>query len=256
MGQCRTIYEICSEIAKRMGVEQEFTEGRSHNQWVEHLYYQCRKVRTDLPETYGVAVRKGIFKWKRMVRTKNRFELFRENPNESPLDTPSGKIEIFSKRLWDIARKWKLPEGDMISALPEYHETWGMPSDIRARKYPLQLIGHHCKQRTHSSYGNNPWLQETILQSLWINPLDAEPRNIAHGDIVRVYNQIGQTVVHTKITPRIMPGVLSLPQGAWYTPDEKGIDKNGSINILTSQRPSPLAKGNPQHTNLVDVEKV
>jgi anaerobic selenocysteine-containing dehydrogenase len=53
-----------------------------------------------------------------------------------------------------------------------------------------------------------------------------------------------------------MPGVMSLPQGAWYTPDENGIDKNGCINILTSQRPSPLAKGNPQHTNLVEVEKV
>ncbi|EPW1812943.1 hypothetical protein, partial [Klebsiella pneumoniae] len=25
---------------------------------------------------------------------------------------------------------------------------------------------------------------------------------------------------------------------------------------LTTHRPSPLAKGNPQHTNLVDIEKV
>jgi len=73
---------------------------------------------------------------------------------------------------------------------------------------------------------------------------------------VRIFNQIGLTEVHAKVTPRIMPGVLSLPQGAWYTPDEKGFDKNGCINILTSQRPSPLAKGNPQHTNLVEVQRV
>ena len=144
----------------------------------------------------------------------------------------------------------------MISALPEYHETWGMPSDAGSREYPLQLVGHHYKQRTHSSYGNNPWLKEAAPQCLWINPLDAEPRGIAHGDVVRVHNQIGRTEVRAKVTPRIMPGVLSLPQGAWYTPDESGLDKNGCINILTSQRPSPLAKGNPQHTNLVEVEKV
>ena len=66
-------------------------------------------------------------------------------------------------------------------------------------------------------------------QCLWINPLDAGPRGITHGDVVRIYNQIGQTEVPAKVTPRIMPGVLSLPQGAWYTPDENGIDKNGCI---------------------------
>jgi len=256
MGECRTLYDICSGIARRMGVEQEFTEGRSHDQWVEYMYHQCRRVQPDLPESYQEAVRTGVFKWSRGGRPKVGLRSFRENPDESPLNTPSGKIEVFSKRLWELARLWKLPEGDVISAVAEYHETWGMPSDAGSREYPLQLVGHHYKQRTHSSYGNNPWLQEAAPQSLWINPLDAEPRGIAHGDVVRVYNQIGRTEVRAKVTPRIMPGVLSLPQGAWYTPDENGLDKNGCINILTSQRPSPLAKGNPQHTNLVEVEKV
>jgi len=100
------------------------------------------------------------------------------------------------------------------------------------------------------------WLQEVAPHSLWINPIDAEARGIAHGDRVRVFNEIGQTEAKAKVTPRIMPGVLSLPQGAWYGPDKSGIDRNGCINTLTSQRPSPLAKGNPQHTNLVQVEKV
>jgi len=256
MGECRALYDICSGIARRMGIEQEFTEGRSHDQWVEYMYHQCRGIQPDLPENYQEAVRAGVFKWSRGARPKIGLQSFRANPDESPLRTPSGKIEVFSKRLWELARSWELPQGDVISALPEYHETWGMPSDAGSREYPLQLVGHHYKQRTHSSYGNNPWLKEAAPQCLWINPLDAEPRGIAHGDVVRVHNQIGRTEVRAKVTPRIMPGVLSLPQGAWYTPDESGLDKNGCINILTSQRPSPLAKGNPQHTNLVEVEKV
>jgi anaerobic selenocysteine-containing dehydrogenase len=33
------------------------------------------------------------------------------------------------------------------------------------------------------------------------------------------------------------------------------VDQNGCINVLTSQRPSPVAKGNPQHSNLVQAEK-
>ena len=256
LGECRTLYDICTGVARRMGIEERFTEGRTHDQWVEHMYHQCRKLCPELPASYADAVHTGLFKWNRGARPSIGLRAFRENPDRSPLNTPSGKIEIFSKQLWDLGRSWKLPEGDVISALPEYHATWGMPADISPREYPLQLVGHHYKQRTHSSYGNNPWLQEVAPQSLWINSLDAAPRGIAHGDSVRVFNQIGQTVVPAKVTPRIMPGVLSLPQGAWYQPDAQGIDQGGCINTLTSQRPSPLAKGNPQHTNLVEVEKV
>jgi len=256
IGESRTLYDICAGVARRMGVEQAFTEGRSHDQWVEYMYHQCRRFQPDLPDNYQQAVRTGLFKWRRGDRPRVGLEAFRQNPAKSPLRTPSGKIEVFSRRLWELARSWKLPAGDVISALPEYHATWGMPGDTDSGKFPLQLVGHHYKQRTHSSYGNNPWLLEAAPQCLWINPLDAEPRGIAHGDVVRIYNPIGQTEVRAKVTPRIMPGVLSLPQGAWYTPDENGIDKNGCINILTSQRPSPLAKGNPQHTNLVEVMKV
>jgi anaerobic dimethyl sulfoxide reductase subunit A len=256
LGECRTPYDICAGIARRMNVEQQFTEGRTHDQWVEYMYHRCRTVRPDLPEKFEDAVKIGLFKWSRAGGPRIGLKAFREDPERSPLPTPSGRIEIFSRRLWDLARTWELPDGDVISALPEYHATWGMPSDPDVRRYPLQLVGHHHKQRTHSSYANNPWLQEVAPHWLWINPLDAQTRNIRHGDRVKVYNCIGRTVIQAKVTPRIMPGVVSLPQGAWYTPDENGIDRNGSINVLTNQRPSPLSKGNPQHTNLVEVEKV
>jgi anaerobic selenocysteine-containing dehydrogenase len=117
-------------------------------------------------------------------------------------------------------------------------------------------VGHHYKQRTHSSYGNNPWLEEAAPQMVWMNPLDAADRDIRHGDRVRIFNRFGETRVRAKVTPRIMPGVLSLPQGAWHRVDKDGVDQNGCINVLTRQRPSPVAKGNPQHSNLVQVEKI
>jgi anaerobic dimethyl sulfoxide reductase subunit A len=58
-----------------------------------------------------------------------------------------------------------------------------------------------------------------------------------------------------KVTERIMEGVVAMPQGAWYRPDNKGVDRGGCINTLTKYHPTPLAKGNPQHTNLVQVER-
>lgn len=91
---------------------------------------------------------------------------------------------------------------------------------------------------------------------MWINPLDAGQRGIKNGDMIRIFNDRGEVHIAAKVTPRMMPGVVALGEGAWYSPDSKKIDRAGSINVLTSQRPSPLAKGNPSHTNLVQVAKV
>jgi anaerobic dimethyl sulfoxide reductase subunit A len=255
LGECRTLFDICAQVAQRMGVAEEFTEGRNHDQWVEHMYHQCRKVKPELPEDYRNAVETGLFKWARSGEPRVGLKKFRDDPVRHPLNTPSGKIEIFSPRLWDMAQTWQLPEGDLITALPEYHPTWGDPNVSQAPPYPLQCVGHHYKQRTHSSYGNNPWLEEVAPQMVWMNPLDARQRGIRHGDRVRIFNPFGQTLVRAKVTPRIMPGVLSLPQGAWHHAGTDGVDQNGCINVLTNQRPSPVAKGNPQHTNLVQAEK-
>ena len=145
----------------------------------------------------------------------------------------------------------------MITALPQYVATWESSEDRETRKtYPLQLIGHHTKGRTHSSYHNVDLLRQVDTHAVWINPVDAAPRGIKNGDMVRVLSKRGEVRVLAKVTPRIMPGVSSLPQGAWYEPDKNGVDLGANINTLTSQRPSPLAKGNPQHTNLVEIKKV
>jgi anaerobic dimethyl sulfoxide reductase subunit A len=53
-----------------------------------------------------------------------------------------------------------------------------------------------------------------------------------------------------------MPGVVDIPQGAWWQPDEKGVDRGGSVNTLTSERWTPLAFGNAQHTIMADVARV
>jgi anaerobic dimethyl sulfoxide reductase subunit A len=71
-----------------------------------------------------------------------------------------------------------------------------------------------------------------------------------------VWNDRGKIHVPAQVTLRIIRGAAALSQGAWYTPDASGIDIAGSINILTAQRPTPLARGNPQHTNLVEVKPI
>jgi len=253
--ECRPIYEMCTEIAKRMGVEEEFTEGRTHDEWLEWVVEQTRERNPDFPD-YETFRQMGIYKITNQNASSSvAFTDFREDPEENPLSTPSGKIEIFSKALHDISQTWELPEGDILTGVPTYVQTWEGYGASLSEKYPLQMIGHHFKARTHSSYANVEWLRTATPQEVWMNPLDAQERGLELGDMVYVYNDRGRIKLPVKVTPRIMPGVVSVPQGAWYNPNADGVDEGGCVNTLTKLHPSPLAKANPQHTNLVQVEK-
>jgi anaerobic dimethyl sulfoxide reductase subunit A len=121
--------------------------------------------------------------------------------------------------------------------------------------YPLQAIGHHSLARVHSTHANNDWLQEAFPQRIFINPLDAGARGIHDGDLVRAWNERGAMVIQARLTPRILPGVVDIPQGAWWDPDRQGVDHGGNINVLTSQRWTPLAFSSTQHTIMVEVER-
>ncbi|TNG90428.1 dimethyl sulfoxide reductase subunit A [Pasteurellaceae bacterium USgator11] len=255
----RPIYQVLCDIAKRLGEEvyDKFNEGRTQEQWLQHLYAEMRAMDAELP-TYDALKAMGIFKKKDPKGHLVAYKDFRDDPEANPLSTPSGKIEIYSARLAEIAASWDLKEDEVIAPLPIYHP--GFYSHIEAQngQFPLQLVGFHYKSRTHSSYGNIDVLESACPQEVWINPLDAKSRNIQSGDLVRIFNEMGETRIEAKVTPRIMPGVLGMGQGAWHRANIWGdkIDHNGSINVLTTQRPSPLAKGNPQHSNLVQIEKV
>jgi anaerobic dimethyl sulfoxide reductase subunit A len=73
--------------------------------------------------------------------------------------------------------------------------------------------------------------------------------------MVRVFNDRGETRTPVSVTERIMPGVAVLPTGTWYDPDESGIDRAGSANVLTRDEPSP-AGSFAYNTLLVEIEKL
>ncbi|KMV31559.1 dimethyl sulfoxide reductase [Photobacterium swingsii] len=253
--ESRGIYQICADLAERLGVGEAFTEGRDQEGWLRHLYAETLKLDPTLPD-FETVRQQGIVKRSDPNGHYVAYQAFREDPINNPLNTPSGKVEIYSEALADIAAEWELPEGDVIHPLPIYVSTsegWDSP---KRAEFPLQLTGFHYKARCHSTYGNVDILKQAAQQEMWINPLDAEQRGIKNGDRIRIFNDRGEVRINAKVTPRMMPGVVALGEGAWYAPDGQKVDHNGSINVLTSQKPSPLAKGNPQHTNLVEVQLV
>ena len=82
---------------------------------------------------------------------------------------------------------------------------------------------------------------------------DAAARGIADGQRVRVFNDRGATVLPAKVTDRIAPGVVSIREGAWFTPDERGDDGKGCANVLTDDRSAPCG-ATTYNTCLVQVE--
>ncbi len=270
--ECKDIYWICTEMSKRLGTEQAFTEGKTREDWLRATIDATRAETPGLP-SYDDWKQMGIFRTD--MGPKVALEDFRSDPESNALDTPSGKIEIYSDRLAKLATTWRLDAfrpaqlGDVIEPLPAYTETWEGPLEARnSSDYPFQVIGHHYKARTHSSYGNVDWLKEAHRQQAWINSSDAQHRDIADGDQVFVYNDRGTIKLEAKVTERIMPGVISVPQGAWYSPKpasevkppaaanpDHPVDTAGSVNTLTSLHPSPLAKGNAVHTTIANVVK-
>ena len=235
-----------------LGVGQTFTEGDARRVAAirvaarEKASPACRASRSLPGWAYAASRTHRITRWSRWrvsVRT-------RRTGGRHPL----GKIEIFSKKLWDLNRTWQLPKGEQIAALPAWYDYPEGVTDPLIHKYPLQAIGHHYKGRTHSTYGNVAWLQEAAPQVVWINPSDAALRGIANDDTVHVFNDRGRIKITARVTERIAPGVVSVPEGAWYMPGAQNVDTGGCVNTLTSQHPTPLAKGNGQHTILVQVE--
>ena len=239
VGECKTHFQIAHDLAEHMGFADfgDKTEDELLREMVDGTeisdYEEFKKrgiYHLEFDEPY-VAFRKEI-----------------EDPVNNPFSTPSGRIEIYSQALADL----KDPK---IPPVAKYIETWESRNDPLAKKYPLQLISTHFKRRTHGQFERVPWLRELEPQAMLINRADAEARSIKDGDRVRVFNNRGEIVIVAKVMERIMPGVVDIPQGAWYEPDKRGVDRGGNPNVLTRDEASP-GGAFPYNTCLVEVEKV
>lgn len=253
-GECRTSYDVCADIADKFGKKDAFTEGRTQEEWIKYLYEEGAKADADMPSWDDIN-KQGIYK--RALEPAIGLEAFRTDPVKNPLKTPSGKIEIYSEKLAELNSTWELEPGDSINALPVFTPGFNGYGSTTS-EYPLYCAGFHHKSRTHSSFGFIPELEQVARQQIWINPLDADPKSIKDGDICTVKSPAGTIRIEAKVTPRIIPGTVGIPQGAWHKANMNGdrIDEGGCVNTLTSYRPTPLAKGNgPAHSMIVNIAK-
>jgi anaerobic dimethyl sulfoxide reductase subunit A len=226
----KTDYEIFSLLARRLGFEKEFTEGRSEQEWLDHML--------DLSE---VDDRQQFFTtgiWEGRSRPYTAFEDFVRDPEKSPLNTPSGKVELVSEEFISSGGN-RVPQA---AAHPVSDE------------YPLRLTTPHEKFRVHSQFKQVPSLAARCDDRMVMHPEDAAARGIGDDTLVRLRSAQGEVTVRVRLSDSIVRGAVSLKSGWW----EERISDEGLIcsgtNTLTNTESTKPSFGSNTHTNAVEAE--
>ncbi|MGE0285657.1 MAG: molybdopterin-dependent oxidoreductase [Bradyrhizobium sp.] len=255
--QARSDFAIMTDIARRLGVEEAYTEGRDEMGWIRHIYEMTRN---------------GAIKWGGVMPDFESFwaageaavpqrELvpflsgLRQDPAANPLKTESGKIVLFSRTLEACAYPDCPP-----------HPKWIEPPEwlgaARSTRYPFHLISAQPPGRLHSQldYGRVAQAgKQSGREPLMINPADAGRLGLKDGDTALVHNARGRCLAGVRTTDDVRPGVAVLSTGAWYQPIESAegpLEIAGNPNVLTLDVPaSAFSGGCAAHTCLVAVER-
>jgi len=258
--QAKDDFEVFRALSARFGVEQEYTEGKDEMRWLEGFYdagsSAARAQRIAMPRFQQFWNSNEVFQnpVDESARQWVRYADFRNDPILSPLGTPSGKFELYSRTI----------EAMNYEDCPA-HATWMEPVEYLGNAtpdFPVHMLSPHPAHRLHGQL-NYASLREKYAvadrEPVWIHPDDASERGIADGDLVRIFNARGQVLAGAVITDRVKKNVIALHQGAWYDPadgSDNALCKNGCANVLAIDRgTSSLAQGNCGHTALVNFEK-
>jgi biotin/methionine sulfoxide reductase len=258
VGEARDDYAILTDLSRRLGNYDTFTEGLDEMGWLRKLYERHRTALSDdgidIPDFDGFWEQNYI-----ELPTPERdfvlFEDFRNDPERRKLQTKTGKIEIFCDTIAGYGY------GDCPG-----HPTWFAPREWlggERGRYPLHMITNQPKTRLHSQLDPVGVSRDSKIagrEPLRINPDDAAARGISTGDLVEMFNERGRCLAGAEVSDRLRPGVVQISTGAWYdplTPGEAGsLEVHGNPNVLTADiGTSRLAQGPSPLSTLVEVRK-
>jgi molybdopterin guanine dinucleotide-containing S/N-oxide reductase-like protein len=268
IGESRSDYEIVCMIAEKFGLLEEYTEGKTVEEWVKTIFENSGIqdiISYEKFDKNGYYVVPTDPEWKKYPPGMREFY---DDPDNHPLKTPSGKIEFCSQNLTQY-----FPDDRERPPVPHWIEKGESHderlSSERAKKYPLLLMSNHGRWRVHAQCDDITWTREAPTckvtgpdgykyEPLWINSKDAGARGIKDSNIIEVYNERGSVLGGAYVTERIMPGVVYMDHGARYDPIVPGeLDRGGAINTITPHSlTSKNATGMAVSGFLVEVKRV
>ncbi|WP_165170837.1 molybdopterin-dependent oxidoreductase [Adlercreutzia sp. ZJ242] len=180
-----------------------------------------------------------------IVPMNNQPEIYQSYGNQT-YKTPSGKIEVYYENLADCGQ-----------AIPVYEEPNEAYASNPARNdYPLQFFQRRTRYHLHQNLVDSTWIQQFYSPRVEMNPVDAESRGLAAGDVVEVFNGRGSFKCPCLVSESIRPGTIAMVEGVW----DKYMDE-GSLQNVTNDYANPrgqkLKNGRviPYNDTLVEVTK-
>jgi len=259
--ESRSDYDILSDLAARLGLAEAFNEGKDEMGWLRSFYdtaqQQASAQGVTMPDFDTFWNEQPLLEFEMNPGTSVHMADFRADPALNALGTPSGRIELYSDTIASYGY-------DDCPPHPAWMEPVEWVKGPEADKFPLAVVSKHNFHRIHSQM-DNTWIRDLYKvvdrEPLFINPEDAAARGIQTGDVVRVFNDRGQTLAGAVVSDDIVMGAVCLQEGSWYDPVEPGVvgslDKQGCVNVITRDEPlsSKLAQATIAHTAVVQVEK-
>ena len=185
----------------------------------------CRAGRGALPGARGCG---------RLRRAKSAIPTTTNSPR------PSGKIEIYSTALAANPDPYGLGR---IPPIPTWIAPAPRPARLSAGAVHAEIAGAHPfdpRQPAEPGAGRSATTSGCIRD-------DAAARGIADGETVRVFNERGATILPARVTDRIAPGVVSIKEGAWFTPGP-GRHRHARLRQRADRRPlGPVRRDDLQH---------
>ena len=125
---------------------------------------------------------------------------------------------------------------------------YGFQEDPASERFPLALISPATSRTISSTLGQ--LVREPA--TLEVHPADAAARGIAHGDVARVWNELGEVRVAVRLNPDLRPGIVCLPKGLWSRSTLSGT----TANALAPDTLSDLGGGACFNDARVEIDKI
>ncbi len=145
------------------------------------------------------------------------------------LDTPSGKIELYSTALHE-----ECGEG-----LPRFRP---LPSSHR-----FIVVSPASENRTNSTFGGVAGHEKDLQVEM--HPQDAHSLSLSGGQNIRLYNAQGEVELPLRLSDKIRTGTLCVPKGAWL----RSCPTGQSLNALVPGHVADIAGGACYNDTTVDV---
>jgi anaerobic selenocysteine-containing dehydrogenase len=231
MGEAKPNTEIFRLLAARMGLDDPmFSESDEQLAAQAFNTKDTRAVHFD----WDVLKQKG---WQRLNMPAAPFA-------QGGFPTPSGKCEFYSAQML----------ADGLDPLPAYIAPYESRASnpALAAKYPLAMISPPQRNFLNSTFVNVTSLRATEGEpQLDMHPDDAAQRGLAHGEMVRIYNDRGSFECKLRVTDKARAGLV-VGLSIWW---KKLAGDGKNANEVTSQRLTDMGRAPTFYDTLVQVEK-